>query len=362
VNREPDNLSSYDNSPYVCIIGVGACTPLGACAASSAAAVRAGIAAFAEHPYMIDTAGNPMIVARAPYISDSAKGSERFIQLATPAIIEALSPLRGLTKKIQQIVVIIGLPAKRPGLPETLNNQIAERFKALINEFELTSNLETISAGHSAGLMAFEAGWRKIQNGSADFCLIGGIDSYLDPETLEWLEVCDQLHSAGEFNNAWGFVPGEAAGFCLLASPKAMQRHNLTVLGRALTAATSLEKNLIKTETVCLGQGLTAAFKQVLQNLPSNDIKINNIICDMNGEPYRADEFGFTIARVSERFVDASDFIAPADCWGDVGAASGPLFINLATAAWKKGYSKGPYTLLWTSSEGGERSAVALQA
>ena len=82
----------------------------------------------------------------------------------------------------------------------------------------------------------------------------------------------------------------------------------------------------------------------------------------MNGEAYRADEFGFMLARTSERFVDSSDFTAPADSWGDVGAASGPLFVLLAAAAAMKGYARGPLTLLWTSSEGGERAAALFLA
>jgi 3-oxoacyl-[acyl-carrier-protein] synthase-1 len=80
----------------------------------------------------------------------------------------------------------------------------------------------------------------------------------------------------------------------------------------------------------------------------------------MNGEPYRADEYGFTVARTSERFVDAADFLAPADCWGDVGAASGPLYLGLAAAAGRRRYSQGPYWLAWTSSESGERCAALL--
>ena len=35
---------------------------------SSAAAVRAGISGFAEHPFMIDTAGEPMRAAIAPWL------------------------------------------------------------------------------------------------------------------------------------------------------------------------------------------------------------------------------------------------------------------------------------------------------
>jgi 3-oxoacyl-[acyl-carrier-protein] synthase-1 len=109
-----------------------------------------------------------------------------------------------------------------------------------------------------------------------------------------------------------------------------------------------------------LGRGLTTAFREVVTALPEQT-KIDHIICDMNGEPYRADEYGFTIVRTSQHFLDAGSFLSPADCWGDVGAASGPLFLALAVAANSKGYSPGPCVLLWASSEGGERSAVLVQ-
>lgn len=352
--------SKGDTHTYV--LGVGACTAVGTNAASSAAAVRAGISAFSEHPFMIDTAGNPMIVARASYLSEDAIGIDRLLQLAVPAAHEALASLSDLIGEIPAIPAIIGLPLQRPGLPGALDTQIVEKFNLMIEKTFRFSSIETIQTGHSSGLMALEAGWRKLNQGIEDFCLIGGLESYLEPETLEWLEECDQLHSAGEFNNAWGFVPGEAAGFCLLASQKAVQRHNLSASARVIAAATAREKNLIKTETVCLGEGLTTAFKQVLQALPMPDIKIDEIICDMNGEAYRAEEFGFATVRASKYFIDVSDFVAPADCWGDIGAASGPLFVALAMAAWRKSYAKGPYTLLWTSSESGERSVAILSS
>jgi 3-oxoacyl-[acyl-carrier-protein] synthase-1 len=206
--------------------------------------------------------------------------------------------------------------------------------------------------------MALEEGCQQVQQGEADFCLIGGVDSYLEPETLEWLDEGEQLHSTA---NTWGFIPGEAAGFCLLASQRAAERYQLKALAWVRAVATAMEPNLIKTDTVCTGQGLSVAFKEVLNTLPASE-RVNQTICDMNGERYRADEFAFTIARTSERFVDATDFTSPADCWGDVGAASGPLFINLVSAAALKGYAKGSFTMLWTSSESGQRSAAVIYA
>ena len=87
---------------------------------------------------------------------------------------------------------------------------------------------------------------------------------------------------------------------------------------------------------------------------------MDEIFCDQNGEPYRADEYGFAAARHSDRFRDLADFVAPADCWGDVGAASGVLLMILATYAGAKGYAKGPAALVLAGSDTGERGAALL--
>src|SRR5204863_8241044 len=52
----------------VYLVGLGATTPVGRDALSTAAAVRAGISGFAEHPYLFDTAGEPIRAAIAPWL------------------------------------------------------------------------------------------------------------------------------------------------------------------------------------------------------------------------------------------------------------------------------------------------------
>ena len=347
-----------DNGSAVCVVGVGAATAVGRTAPATATAVRAGIARFFEHPYMIDKAGDPMVVARARYLNDETEGGERFGELALPPAREAMSVLNGSAGSAGPIPVVIGLPAQRPGLPAGTESLVAERIGHSLRDMARLSDVETIATGHSAGLMALEAARRRISEGSATFCLIGGVDSYMEPETLEWLDNRDKLQAAA---NDWGFIPGEAAGFCLLCSQDAAERYGLAVLVRVVAAATAHEKNLIDTETVCIGEGLSEAVGKVLEALPSPEVRIDDTICGMSGDPYHGDEFAFTIARMSERFVDAGEFQTPAECWGDVGAASGPLFVTLAAAAGRKNYAKGPRTLLWTSSDGGERTAAILE-
>ncbi len=340
------------------IIGIGAFTPLGACAASSAAAIRAGLSRYEDHPFAVNSVGEPLVVARIPFLPEDIAGVDRYIAMVHSALQEALQPVASLT--IGPIPLVLGLPPKRPGRPTDLEVRLERLIPAMEGLACMIQGVSTIPTGHASGLMALEAGLKNIQSGLWDLCIIGGADSYLEPETLEWLDAHDQLHGAGEMKNAFGFTPGEGAGFCLLASGKVVNQHRLESLSRIVSVSTAQEPNPIKTDSVCVGVGLSKAFRKALQDVPS-DVKIDRLICDQNGEIYRADEFGFTLARTSNRFVNGGAFTAPAECWGDVGAASGPLFAILTVAAGLRGYAKGPHTLLSTSSEEGERATAVLQ-
>jgi 3-oxoacyl-[acyl-carrier-protein] synthase-1 len=337
----------------ICIISLGAQTAVGLNAISTAAAVRAGISGFNEHPFMINLQGEPYTLAMVPYVDPYTSYRQRMTLMVEQAVQETFVGLayQGVH---QAIPAIIGLPEVRPGLPRDLPFLIEEIVRELNIGHISINSVHTLLNGHSAGLMALERARQILSVGNAEFCLVGGVDSYIEPETLEWIEDNDQLHQPV---NAWGFIPGEAAGFCLICSKDTAKRYKLMVGAELLAIATAKEQNRIKTETICLGQGLTQAVKEATKYLPQES-KINYTICDQNGEAYRADEFGFMLTRLSEMFEDPLEYLTPADCWGDVGAASGPLFINQLCAASQRGYAKGPCTLLWTSSEGGERTAA----
>lgn len=341
----------------VVLVAMGASTPVGRDAWSSAAAVRAGISGFGQHPYMIDTAGEPMRVARAEWLDIDLAGGDRFEALLVPAIDQALEPMNALSSTALNTALALALPSPRPGLPEKLQPDLMARLATRYRgRFGAAA---AFPSGHAAGLFALDAAFRKIGQGGLDACVVAGVDSYLEPETLEWLEGCDQLHGAGPLNNAWGFIPGEAAGAVLLMRGDLAAELNLAPLAAILGTGVAYETKRIKTETVCIGEGLTAAFRAALAAIPSG-MKVSDIYCDMNGEPYRADEFGFTALRTKEHFESASDFVAPADCWGDVSAAGAVLHLTLACSAGTKGYANGSLAFAWASSEGGGRATALL--
>lgn len=335
----------------VTIIGSGARTAVGMTAAATAAAVRAGIAGFGQHPFVVDTAGNSMIVAAAPYIGMDVRGAARLAELAAPAAVEAV----GSSSSIGQLPIplFVGLPPVRPGRGDDVPAIVVDRLREELASVCRIEKIGVIESGHAAGTMAIERAWHAVQSGASEFALAGGVDSYLEPETLDWLEENDQVHSAGPENNAYGFIPGEAAGFVLLTSTATARRYQLSATLELMSVALARETNLIKTDTVCTGEGMLAMFQALAGDPPA--IKVDHLYCDMNGEPYRADEFGFASIRASDLFQTPDAFTAPADCWGDVGAASGPLLLMLAEAATRKRYAEGPVLAAFTSSESGER-------
>lgn len=350
----PNSVAARD----VFVVALGASTAVGRDAWASAAAVRAGISGFAQHPFMIDTAGEPMRVAAAPWLDIACEGQDRFEALLFPAIEQALAPLADTPGERIRVALALGLPLPRPGLPEGLERNLrASLARHFPSRF---SAIATFPVGHAAGLIGLHAAHKKMVEGAFDACVIAGVESYVAPETLEWLEESDQFHGAGPLNNAWGFIPGEGAGAALLVNAETLRNVRLHALARVLSVGKSFEQNRIKTETVCIGEGLTAAFREGLSGLPDG-AKVTDVYCDMNGEPYRADEFGFACLRTKEAFESASDFVAPADCWGDVAAAAGPLSLALSAIAYRKAYANGPYSFLWASSESGERAATLLE-
>ncbi|MGJ7537991.1 MULTISPECIES: hypothetical protein [unclassified Variovorax] len=300
-----------------------------------------------------------MRVARAPWIPAGMDAISRYVSLLMPAVDEALAgaglALGGASPRLG---LVLALPAPRPGRPPDLADALLDCMQRRYpSVFEAA---QTFEVGHAAGHLALDAAGRGFAAGAFDVCLLCGVDSYLAPETLAWVEACEQLHGGGPLNNAWGFIPGEAAGTVLVGSSAFTRRHGLSPLAEIGGVGIGRERSLIKTRDVCIGEGLTQAFRAALQALAPGEC-IDNVFCDLNGEPYRADEYGFTTLRTGACFRAASEFVAPADCWGDVGAASALLYIALAAVAHRKRYAKGALSLVWASSESGERGAALVR-
>jgi len=338
----------------ICICGIGVRSPLGFSAAASAAAVRGAISAVSIHPAFLDKVGEPINMARDADLDPDVDIAARMEAMLASAIADACADMLP-ARAWATTQCWIGLPELRPGLPSDLASLISS---ALERASPATpSAIKVLPRGHASGLMALQVAAQKIAAGEMELCIAAGVDSYHDVATLQWLDESGLVMSAENRN---GFAPSEAAGACLVASRTVARRYGLPILARIVAATTAFEPKSIRSSEICIGEGLTVALQGVISSLRLPDQAITAMYCDLNGERYRNEEFVYTLLRVQEGFVDAHDYLSPADCWGDVGAASGPLFASLAVAASERGYAKGPYPVLWAGSESGHRTAVLL--
>jgi 3-oxoacyl-[acyl-carrier-protein] synthase-1 len=346
-------------SRSVHIVALAARTPVGLTPETMAAAVRAGVSRIEEHPFMVDALGDPLRTACVPGLDPALLGWQRILALGWWAMrqlgqrLAATNLARG-----GRVSLLLGLPEPRPGwTARDAACTITELAK-----FELPGSptvlIEDVARGHAAALEALRLGYERIRAGMLDWCIVGGVDSYLDTETLGWLSKHRQLATKATRS---AFFPGEAAGFLVLAGGDVVRGLALTSLAVVSGVSSAHEHALIKTEDVNVGRGLATVIAHACASIAQSGNRAHEVYCDINGERYRSEEWGMALLRVQNYLIDGTSYHLPATSWGDVGAASGTLLVALATRAWSRGYARGTSTLIWSGSEAGLRAAAVLQ-
>ncbi|QSQ22081.1 hypothetical protein JY651_44260 [Pyxidicoccus parkwayensis] len=334
-----------------CIIGLGARTAVGYRAYASAVAVRAGISRIQAHPYMIDKSGEPFMTAlhRPLEVHERRK---RILSLATSAFDEVLEALPPECKT--RLPIYLGLPELGPLFTREDARWISEGLAQHASPL-CTPELAILTEGHASGMAGLEQAVAALRSGEAECCVVGGADSFMDPDLLESLDEAGRVASS---SNRWGFPPGEGAGWLAVCTAEFARRFKLKSLARVAGVATAQETHGMHTRTVCVGQGLAQAMREAAAKAGT---PITRQYCDINGERYREDEFSYAILRVpSAMFVNAVDYVAPTDCWGHTGAATAPLLMMLPIISEDRGFSPGPAPMVWCGSESGLRGAAVL--
>src|SRR5438876_5619155 len=142
-------------SHAVYVVALGASTPVGRDAWSSAAAVRAGISGFVEHPYMVDSGGQPIRVGMVPWLDVNCTGVDRFEALLLPSVAQAMAALGDTYDGGGRIALVLGLPAQRPGLPDDLDACL--RAAILRRWPDRFVAIATFAVGHAAGVVGLHA-------------------------------------------------------------------------------------------------------------------------------------------------------------------------------------------------------------
>ena len=347
----------------VVIVGAGMITAVGLSAAETAASVRSGTARFAESS-ILDKRFEPFVLAEVPdeglpeLTEEVAKVSltareARMMRLATVA-------LAGCLKSLPEGEPPPGLSL---ALPETETTRPLEHEEFLKHLLEQTGGRfdakrsDASHRGRAGGLNAIGQASELIRRGRAKFMLAGGVDTYRDLYVLGTLDMEKRVKSGANLD---GFIPGEGAAFLLLADRGAAIGAGLAPWGTVSVVAQTMEPGHLYSEEPYRGDGLAQAVQQLAQ-LGGFGGPIQEVYSSMNGENHWAKEWGVVRIRANGTFSPEHGMHHPADCYGDTGAACGPLMTCLAALGIKEGYRGAP-ALVYASSDQGRRAALSVSA
>jgi 3-oxoacyl-[acyl-carrier-protein] synthase-1 len=332
------------------LVALAARTPVGLVAETSAAAVRAGISKLEEFPW-VTRRGEPVVVAADTELDPGVRARDRVASLLA-AVLDELAPLvSGLGVGLE---LALALPETRPGFSERDAAELPTAVAAHLRGKGLAARVELAGRGHAGAILAIERAARAPAEDRLFVVL--GADSYLDPETFTWLEGLGLFAQPGVRN---GFVPGEAAGGLVFATPGLRRQLGLPRLASLAGVGTAHEQLSRDSDTGSLGVGLSEAVATAAAGLDGAEVDTPYI--DINGERYRSEEWGFVALRTPALWRSLV-YEAPCRCWGDVGAAWAPLAGVLALRSFARGYARGPRAMIMAGSLGGLRGAMLLQA
>lgn len=311
--------------------------------------------------HMIDRAGEPIGTARLASIGDQVMGVDRFVALGGPPMTQAAYPYlaaaRAARRPAPAIPAIIALPGEhRPGLDPRLARELLARLESR-SHVPLDHERSELVFGCRAGGVAAIARAIALLADGVELVLAGGIDTFFDPEVLEYLDRELRLHSLTAEN---GFIPGEGAGFVLLAKHRAPQHP--PVLAGIVSTAMENEPRPYGSAEPCLALGMTLAAKRAVEPVGTKSHRLGWVMTDVVDERHRVDEWAFAAARVAGAFAQGYVHEQPLLATGDLGAASVGVMLAIAATRWQTGCAADDAVLMAAHSDGPERGALVARA
>lgn len=307
-----------------------------------------------KHPLCVDSCGYPI---KASYFPDIiyASPEERFRQLTQQLLTELMEHQPALKTTLQPRRIWLLLPSlDRPGMvPDVIT---VVRDTIVMCTGWIHSEIQILHGGQAEIATALEV-IRQSQQGAIEILL--AVDSWLPPASLMWLEQENLLHGSQRYfqgtirPNPYGRIPSEgAAALALIASTSDISPWCF-IRGSGMVD----ESVTYHDEGVCLGKGLIQAALEALD--VAGTTPVMNVVSDVNGEPYRADELGFTLLRLSEDLDKDYQRETPVLASGDLGSAS--LLAHIALVAWSmRNTAVRADTLILSSSDDKRRGAVVI--
>jgi len=338
-------------------------TAVGDDAAQTCASVRAGLVRLAELPTFAPTTNDPGWDPEEPLVAACVPDLSLELPLRARLIALALRVLRGLPGRVGLTRARFSETALLVALPFNDAAVNAEGVASLfLPELLAASGLPdtgvvgTAAGGHTATFELLAEAERLLAEERVASVIVLAVDSYLTPGRLAALDDVRRVRSE---RNVDGFVPGEAAAALFLEPQAVVRRRGGRELAVVHSPGRASETSLVTSDAQSTGRGLSEAIGRALEAAPPGPRPW--VLCDLNGESYRAYEWGMAMARLPEPLGSVGRLQHPANCFGDIGAASGAVLLGLAARALSRGYAPAREALLWTASDGPTRAAVRIE-
>ena len=342
------------------IVGIGISTAVGLSAPETAASVRAGMSRFGESPFY-DRRFLPFTLAALPIdglsvLAESERAAahtgreRRMLRLAAEPLRACAAGRPATTPLPPLLLVLPDRPTTRSLDPLAFLSAFARQAPGL---FDLRRS-EAHVIGRSGGILGLARAAEWIRAGIAPYVIVGGVDTHCDAHVLATLDAEKRVKSD---ENLDGFIPGEGAGFLLVTSMEQAAVAKLTPLAAYSTTGYGAESGHLYSTEPYRGDGLAHAVAGAVATNKWGTIR--TVYSSMNGESHWAKEWGVAFLRSRSAF--ASDFAMhhPADCFGDLGAAAGPVLLGLAALGIHDRYREAP-CLVYASSDRESRAAIVL--
>jgi 3-oxoacyl-[acyl-carrier-protein] synthase-1 len=337
------------------ITGVGLVTPVGLSALVCMHSVRSSITRLEVQPYP-DTTRAP-VVGASVYSYIPFGRERRLAAMAAVALKEAFQQAAGANDfaSLLPVVVVLGAPEKsRPGYRFPTPSSNLRGWLAAMGIAPVAS-VEVLEAGAASAQLALERAGQVLESGSAKTCIVGAVDNQVQLRVLRWHEEHYRLKCAYLTD---GLMPAEAACFLVVEKESDASARRATTLARILATASDQETANILSDQPNAARGLTGAVRAALGDAGVPARELDAVWCDLNGESYRGREWAFTEIRVGVQ--THTELIHPADCHGDLGAASAASLLGLAAMAQATGWANGKPQLVFCGSEEGIRTATVI--
>jgi 3-oxoacyl-[acyl-carrier-protein] synthase-1 len=210
-----------------------------------------------------------------------------------------------------------------------------------------------LAEGRTGAVRAFAGMQALIERLALDRVIVLAADSYLDGHSIEWLIQSDRMKQADAPS---GLMPGEAGAAVLIEREEATQARGAAPRARITAAVVDSEAQTFLDKKRKHGRAIARVFRAVLQHASAPFS--GDLLVDLNGEGWRAYEFGAALTQVPRTLLDGYRVLTPAMSIGEVGAASLVVSLILAVRGFERGYAAASSALIGCVSSSGRVGAV----